>query len=47
MLNNILTAYFDEFKAFFGNYPDEMAILFVSVIIIMIFDFIFRERKTR
>lgn len=47
MLNNILTTYFEEFKMFFANYPTEMALLFVSVIVIMIFRFVFRPSKTR
>lgn len=45
MLNDILTAYFEEFKNFFTNYPTELALLFVSVIIIMIFRFVFRTKK--
>lgn len=45
MLDNILTAYFEEFKNFFTNYPTELAILFVSVIIVIIFRFVFRIKK--
>lgn len=45
MLNDILTTYFNEFKNFFTNYPTELALLFVSVLIIMIFRFVFRTKK--
>lgn len=44
MLNSILTAYFNEFKAFFTGYSTEMTILFVSTIIIMVFVFIFNKK---
>lgn len=47
MLNTILTTYFEEFKNFFTNYPTELALLFVSVLVIMIFRFVFRTSKTR
>lgn len=42
MLDNILTAYLNEFKAFFTNYSIELALIFVLVFVIIVIRFLFR-----
>lgn len=42
MLNDILTTYLDEFKSFFTNYSEELALIFVLVFVIIIIRLLFK-----
>ena len=42
MLDEILTAYLNEFKAFFTSYSEELLLIFVLVFVIFIIRLLFR-----
>lgn len=45
MLNDLLSSYFTAFKDFFVNNEVPLIVLLVVALIIICFDFIFRERR--